>query len=115
MKFFADENIDRQIVEILRQTENEVHYIMELEPGISDDQIIKKANQESALLITADKDFGEIVFRQKRITEGVILIRLPGISPKNKADIVKTAIQEHAEELEHNFTVITPGVVRIRK
>lgn len=115
MKFLADENVDKAIVERLRNDGHTVLYVLEMEPSISDDEVIRQANQESALLITADKDFAELVFRQKRIVYGVVLIRLAGLSPQCKADGVAIAIQEHADEFAQNFTVITPGAVRIRK
>lgn len=66
-------------------------------------------------MITADKDFGELIFRQGRVNCGVVFIRLAGLSPKNKAEIVKKAVQEYADEMAGNFTVITHGTVRIRK
>ena len=115
MKFLADEDVDKPIVERLRKDGHIVFYVIEMEPGISDDEVIQRANQESALLLTADKDFGELVFRQGRIVYGVVLIRLAGLSPQRKAEAVAVAVQEHAEELPQNFAVITPGAVRIRK
>ena len=66
-------------------------------------------------MFTADKDFGELAFRQGRIIYGVVLIRLAGLSPQRKAEVVAVAIQEHADELAQNFAVITPGAVRIRR
>jgi predicted nuclease of predicted toxin-antitoxin system len=115
VKFLADENIDRPIVERLGKERHEVLYILEIEPSISDDEVIQRANKERALLLTADKDFGDLVFRQNRIIYGVILIRLSGLSPQNKAEIVTKAVLEHADELVHNFTVISHRAVRIRK
>jgi len=67
VKFLADEDVDKPIVERLRKDSHIVFYVIEMEPGISDDEVIQRANQESALLLTADKDFGELVFRQGRI------------------------------------------------
>ena len=61
MKLLADESIDRQIVEHLRLDGHHVSYIAEMEPGIPDDAVLNLANDEEALLITADKDFGELV------------------------------------------------------
>lgn len=115
MKFLADENVDKPIVERLRKDGHVVLYVIEMEPSISDDEVIRQANQESALLLTADKDFGELTFRQGRIIYGVVLIRLAGLSPQRKAEVVAVAIQEHADELAQNFAVITPGAVRIRR
>ena len=115
MKFLADENVDKPIVERLRSDGHTVDYILEMEQGISDEKVIQRANEESALLLTADKDFGELVFRQGSIVYGVVLIRLAGLSPQRKAEVVAIAIQDHADELALNFSVITPGAVRIRR
>ena len=115
MKFLADENVDKPIVERLRKDGYVVLYVIEMEPSISDDEVIRRANHETALLLTADKNFGELVFRQGRVVYGVVLIRLSGLSPQHKAKAVAIAIREHADELAQNFTVITPGAVRIRR
>jgi len=67
------------------------------------------------LLLTGDKDFGELVFRQKRVHGGVVLIRLQGISASLKADIVANAFQSRGHEMLGGFTVISPGMVRVRQ
>jgi len=67
------------------------------------------------LLLTADKDFGELVFRQGQLTRGVILIRLAGLSQQIKVETVSAALQQHGGELQGSFSVISPGAVRIRK
>ncbi len=90
-------------------------YIAEMEPGISDDAVLHLANQKQTLLLTADKDFGELVFRQRRLSPGVALIRLAGLSPASKAEIVTTAIEKHAAQLPRAFAVITPRAIRIRQ
>lgn len=66
MNFLADENVDRQIVERLRCVGFNVRYIAETDAGISDDEVLDLANSEESLLLTADKDFGELVFRLKK-------------------------------------------------
>jgi predicted nuclease of predicted toxin-antitoxin system len=115
MNFIADEGVDRQIVERLRQDGHRIWYVAEMEPGISDDTVLDLANQKSALLLTADKDFGELVFRQHRLIPGVVLIRLAGLSPTRKAEIVTFTINQHTLELPQAFAVISPGVFRIRQ
>lgn len=72
-------------------------------------------NTKNALLLTADKDFGELVFRQKRIHAGVVLIRLAGLSAEIKADAVSAAFREHSDGMSKAFTVNSPGFIRIRK
>lgn len=115
MIFLADEGVDRQIVERLRREEWEVLYVIEMERGISDDEVLDQANTHGALLITTDKGFGELVYRVGRITAGVVLIRLAGLQPETKAEIVANAVRSHANEMEDAFTAISPGMVRIRQ
>ena len=115
MKFLADECVDRQIVDRLRHGRYIVLYVAEMEPGISDHDVLNLANQEEAILLTADKDFGELVFRQDKVAPGIVLVRLAGLSPAIKAEIVAAAIEDHAEELFKSFTVIAPNSERIRR
>jgi len=114
LNFLADENVDRQIADRLRSTGHNVEYVAEKDAGISDDEVLEMANKKNTLLLTADKDFGELVFRQRRVTSGVVLIRLAGLSSTRKAEIVVSAVKKHGTELMHSFSVITPGAVRIR-
>lgn len=115
MNLLADEGVDRPIVEHLRREEHHVLYIAEMSPGISDDVILAQANAENALLLTLDKDFGELVFRQGLVHAGVILLRLAGLQPVTKARIVVTVLRERGIEMVNAFSVIAPGSVRIRK
>ena len=115
MKLFADESVDRPIVERLRQDGHEVLYVAEMAPSISDGEVLGQANSLEAVLLTADKDFGELVYRQGRIHSGVILIRLAGVSSEAKVTIVSTAIRDRGADLSDGFSVITPATVRIRR
>lgn len=114
MKIVADEGVDRQIVERLRRENHEVLYVAELAPGISDDEVLRSANQRDAVLLTADKDFGELVFRLNRTSRGILLIRLEGLLPDAKSAIVANAVREHGEQMYDCFSVITSGAIRIR-
>ncbi|MGI8910247.1 MAG: DUF5615 family PIN-like protein [Rubrobacteraceae bacterium] len=116
MNLLADEGVDRQIVDRLRREGHDILYIAEMEPGIPDEAVLEAANRESRLLLTADKDFGELVFRQRRISSGVILIRLAGLTPEYKARMVASTLEERAAELTPGtFAVVAPGSVRIRR
>jgi hypothetical protein len=61
------------------------------------------------------RDFGELVFRLRYFTTGIILIRLAGLSTSVKSDVVAMIIQEHKSELLSKFVVVSPTSVRIRK
>lgn len=115
MNFLADESLDFPIINKLREEGHVVLAIADMSPSISDDEVLDIANAQVMLLITGDKDFGELIFRLKRVARGVILVRLLGISAAMKARIVSDAIQEHGNEMEGCFTVIEPGNIRIRR
>jgi predicted nuclease of predicted toxin-antitoxin system len=115
VNFLADESVDLQIVDRLRWEGHAVRYVAEMEPGISDDIVLDLANQEADILLTADKDFGELVFRQGRLTSGILLVRLAGLSPAHKAEVVASAVNQHSGELPGAFAVLTPGSFRIRR
>jgi predicted nuclease of predicted toxin-antitoxin system len=113
VKFLADESVDGPIVARLRQDGHDVLYVAELAPGISDPEVLELANREAAPLLTADKDFGHLIFRQQRLAVGIVLIRLSDLPSEHRSPIVAAAIQEHAHEIQGAFTVIGPLVTRI--
>ncbi len=115
MILVANEGVDRPVVERLRQDGHDVVYVAELAPSITDEEILQLANAQSATLLTADKDFGELVFRQGLAHSGVLLLRLAGLANATKAEVVAEVCRDRADELIGAFSVISPGQVRIRR
>ena len=115
MNFLADEGVDRPIVARLREEGYQVSYMAEVAPGTPDEVVLDMANQEGAILLTTDKDFGELVFRQQRLSPGIVLIRLAGLPATEKANMVSSVIATHMDALTKAFTVITPKTIRIRQ
>ncbi len=114
MNFLADENIERQLVERLREAGHNVLYSADFEQGANDSYVLSTANTHSAILITDDKDFEELVYRRQLTHNGVTLLRLYGLSLDSKISILIQAVDDHAAELHGKFTVISPGYLRIR-
>ncbi len=115
MKILADESVDKGIVVRLREDGHEVRYVAELSPGIMDEEVLALAREDKTLLLTADKDFGELIFRQGYVKHGIVLYRLAGLSSSEKAEIISLAITEHSEKLLQSFSVITEKAIRIRR
>lgn len=115
MKFFADENIGLTVVKALRKLGLDVQSVIEIQTGISDTKVLSLANKSSRIIITTDKDFGELVYAQKLAHAGIILLRLRDESSVNKFKILKALIEKHTEELKKSFTVATDGKIRIIK
>ena len=114
MKFVDDEGVDAPIVRVLRNQNHDVFYIAESLKSISDERILKIANQKKSVLITADKDFGELVFRRKQVHHGVLLLRLKGLKPKRKAEILSEVVEEIGDRIVKAFVVVHPGHYKIR-
>ena len=117
MQFVADENIDEPIIAALRQLQLNILSISESIPGSSDSEVLAFANRNSSFLITSDKDFGEIIYRQRKIFKGVILLRLHGLSIDRKIEIVKSFFTLHLNLFDESslFIVVSENSVRVRK
>ena len=74
MNLVADENIDRGIIERLRRDGHLVDWIAELSPSVSDEEVLRLAVEGGAVLVTEDKDFGELVYRCGLAHSGVLLV-----------------------------------------
>lgn len=115
MIFVADESLDGPVIRSLRDLGHQVLYIAESHAGFSDSQVLACAFHEQAILLTADKDFGDLIFRQGHSHFGVVLVRLKGIPPAEKAQIVARHVLKHGTDLELAFSVITRDSARVRR
>ena len=115
MKFVANENMYFEVVKALRNMGFEVYSIAESNFSINDTAVLKIAFEQNAILLTQDKDFGELVYRFKLPNHGVILLRLnPEIGISNIIASVINLIEKHKSELENAFTVLEKDKVRIK-
>jgi len=116
MKIVADESIERPIVARLRIEGHQVIHIAEIAPGITDLEVLEYTNRNEALLVTVDKDFGDIVFHQNYQVPGVVLVRLPDdLTSLEKSNIIADIIRKYDEELFHSFTVIASHKMRMTR
>ncbi len=113
--FLADENFDNRIVLALRELGHQIYTIIELEGGISDDKVIELANELKAIILTEDKDFGELTYRLQKGSQGIILVRLNGVNIDQKIELLKHVLKSHLSELRNSFTVINKTKVRIKE
>lgn len=71
------------------------------------------AFREHRILLTEDKDFGQMVYADSQQSSGVILIRYPASARRTLPEAVVTLVSGLAADLSRSFIVITPGRVRI--
>jgi len=115
MNLLADESVDGFVVRQLRSDGHAVEAIGETSPSISDDEVLERAASSGRVLITADKDFGELVYRLGRAHAGVVLLRLAGLSSQGRCDLVSEVFRNRGAELSGSFTVVDPHIVRVRR
>ena len=115
MKLLADESIESGIVAALRRVGHEVVDIKELSPGIEDSEVLSIAEESKTILVTNDKDFGELVHRDKLVSSGIILLRFGHAPMTERIGHLKEALAEHEDQFFSAFSVITTRGVRIRK
>ncbi|MBX2895744.1 MAG: DUF5615 family PIN-like protein [Cyclobacteriaceae bacterium] len=108
----ADESVDGRIVEELRNFNFDVYSIAEKQPSLSDAKVLKIAFERNALLLTEDKDFGELTFRLKLPNKGILLIRLDKFEEK---PMVAQIVQKYHDELVNKFSVLSNNKLRIRE
>lgn len=114
MKVFADESVDWPVVDALRRDGHEVRSVVEIDPGIPDDKVLSAAHDTGSLLITADKDFGELIHQRGRASFGVLLVRCPQWTGSRVAEAIVRCLRQHGGELHRSFTVLSPRHLRIR-
>lgn len=114
MLFLADESCDAIIVRTLRALNHDVIYIAEAARQATDDDILHQALREQRILITEDKDFSQLVFRDRRPSFGIILVRIPAVQRQRKDDRISMLVNNHAEELIRAITTLTIDHIKIR-
>ena len=113
MRFLADESCDAAVVEALRGAGHDVRSVADTMRGATDAAVLATALLGGRLLITEDKDFGEIVFAARTRAIGVLLLRYPSSARAGLPRAVLDAVAAHSAELPGSFAVIGPAGVRI--
>ena len=114
MRWLADECVDAGLVAQLRAANHEVAYTAESHAGSLDKQVLALALGENRLLLTEDKDFGDLVFRSRMEAPGVILLRLGPQHRHLKWGRLEAAIKQFGATLFGRYVVIDETRMRSR-
>lgn len=114
MRLLANENFPQDAVTALRNEHHDVVWVRTDAPGNRDEDILAYARRDSRILLTFDKDFGELAFRSKLPAScGIILFRITPRSPEFVARLVTQAIALR-DDWVGNFAVVEEYRIRIR-
>lgn len=113
MRFLANENFPWDAVHALRKAGHDVIWVRTDAPGSNDQQILRWAQADNRILITFDKDFGELAFRSRLPSAcGIVLFRISMPSSERVAEIVVAVFGKDVEWAGH-FAVVDDRKIRI--
>jgi predicted nuclease of predicted toxin-antitoxin system len=113
MRFLADESCDFITVRDLREAGHDVLAVSEIAPRAEDSEVIELALKEKRILLTEDKDFGQLVYAHGQKTLGVIFLRFPFSARQQISREVSNLVKQKGEGLTGCFVTIQPGRIRI--
>jgi predicted nuclease of predicted toxin-antitoxin system len=114
VRILADENISRSIVIWLRAQGHDVLYASESRVQTSDSDLLAEAEDQGYVILTEDKDFGELVFRERRNSHGVVLMRMEDLSAALRLARLKAVWSMIEANMPGKFMVIAETKVRLR-
>ena len=114
MRILADENVGGTIVRWLRAQQVDVAWVVEGGRGAADGDVLAQAHREGRVLLTFDRDYGELVFRYGLRCAGVLLVRLDDIPQAERFDRFRKIWPAVAPDVENHFVVVARKRVRVR-
>lgn len=115
MRFLADESCDFSVVRALRGAGHDVLAVAEIFPRADDESVIRFAVEEGRILLTEDKDFGQLVYSHRRRSGGVILLRYPTQIRASLSKDILELVEKHKDKLKGAFAVMEPGQIRLSR
>jgi len=113
MRFLVDECVGPSVVRWLRENNHDATSAYEDCRGWEDESILEKAYSEGRIVVTMDKDFGDMVFRMKMPHCGIILLRSAYRSPSKKIAMMKKILSLSESDISGRFVVVTEAAIRI--
>lgn len=109
----ADENLNAQLIHDLREVGYQVLSVREQFGGIPDPSVIAMALQEKAVLITEDKDFGELVFAHKIARLTIVFLRYQKREVELVRRLLMQVVKEYTVKQGNFFVTIARGKIRV--
>lgn len=113
--FIVDVGVGKAIENWLFNENYKVISIRDLNPEMQDEVIIELAVKEDAIIITMDKDFGELIYKENKTHKGILLLRLEDAVAEEKLAVLQNIFPIRLNNIKNNFAVFQNGILRIRQ
>ncbi len=113
LRLLVDESSGRRLFNLLKSFYDAI-FVGDIMSGCSDVRVLRFAGKENRILITDDKDFGELIFRLGKPSRGVILLRMQTTDPEIRFTLLK-GILDRFDNFDKKFIVLTEKSARIRE
>jgi predicted nuclease of predicted toxin-antitoxin system len=101
-----DQNFDRRLLPLLRTLGRDVKVVaIDYPPGIPDRQVLALAYEEGRILLTNDRDFGELAVREQLPHAGIIYLRMRRVSAEAKWERLAAVLRDNADQLDQFLSV----------
>lgn len=115
MEFLANENFPLRSIRLLREANHRVVSILQEAPGSIDADILRRAHAEGLIILTFDRDYGELIYRHKiSPPAGVVYFRFAPATPTEPGEILLNILARDISSLSGRFTIIERGRMRQR-
>jgi predicted nuclease of predicted toxin-antitoxin system len=115
MDFLANENFPVLSIRLLRNAGHNVASVIEDTPGAKDTDVLKRAHAENRVILTFDRDYGELIYRHKSFTPvGIVYFRFNPSMPEEPAEILFNILEKSKVSILGKFTVVERGRIRQR-
>ncbi|WP_417909566.1 DUF5615 family PIN-like protein [Candidatus Electronema sp. PJ] len=115
LKFLVDVGVGRHVEQFLREDGHDVKAVRDVDPCLKDEEIIRMAAWEQPIVMTMDKDFGELVYHSSMRHCGVLLLRLEDAAAAKKVQVVQHILANYAAQIKDSFCVFQNDKFRIKK
>ncbi|HSE83383.1 MAG TPA: DUF5615 family PIN-like protein [Thermodesulfobacteriota bacterium] len=115
LKFLVDVGVGKKVEQWLQKRGYDIRAVRDIDPSMEDRDIFNMAVTEARMVITMDKDFGELVYNSGLAHTGVLLLRLEDAKADEKVRIVENILKKYSDRLLNKFCVYQNGRLRIRE
>ena len=114
IKFLIDVGVGKKVEEFLTNEGFDIKAIRDINPAMSDKEVLNLAVIEKRMIITMDKDFGELVYKSNLNHNGVLILRIEDANINDKIKILSDIVTNYLDEIRNSFCIYYRGKLRIR-